>query len=205
MCNAKNMPSPPISRRDILRTLALGAAGGSVLQIIPLQAAAQVHRMISHEKSSKPGAAYKPKFFAAHQYQTLTTLCNMIIPADNHSGGAVEAGAPEFIDLLTSENKHWQLQLGGGLMWLDSICIDRYGRTFLDSSFHSRKEILDQIAYRKNVLTDPAISQGVEFFAFLRKLTADGFYSSEIGIKDLQYIGNTALKEFPGCPTPPES
>jgi gluconate 2-dehydrogenase gamma chain len=198
------MSSQPISRRDILRTLAMGAAGGSVLQIIPLQAATHVHRMISHEKSATHSGVYKPKFFSAHQYQTLTTLCNLIIPPDDHSGGAVEAGAPEFIDLLTSENKDWQLQLGGGLIWLDSICIDRYGRTFMDSAFHARKEIVDQIAYRKNALADPALSQGIEFFAFLRRLTADGFYSSEVGFKDLQYIGNTALKEFPGCPAPPE-
>jgi hypothetical protein len=199
------MTSNPISRRDVLRTLALGAAGGSVLQIIPLQAAAQVHRMISQEKADQPGARYKPKFFPPHQYQTLVALCGMIIPSDAHSGGALEAGAPEFIDLLTSENKDYQLQLGGGLMWLDGLCIDRHGRTFLDCESHFRTEILDQIAYRKNALTDPGISPGIEFFAFLRKLTADAFYSSAVGIKDLQYIGNTALKDFPGCPTPPET
>jgi len=198
------MPSSPISRRDILRTLAVGAAGGSVLQLIPVQAAAQVHHMISREKSAGPGAKYKPKFFSPHQYQTLVTLCGLIIPPDDHSGGAVEAGAPEFIDLLTSENKDWQLQLGGGLMWLDGICMDRYGRTFLDCELHARGEMLDKIAYRKNAVAEPALSQGVEFFAVLRRLTADGFYSSEIGIRDLQYIGNTALAEFPGCPAPPE-
>jgi hypothetical protein len=198
------MPTNPITRRDILRTLALGAAGGSVLQIIPLQAAEHVHRMIKKEKTAKPGVKYKPKFFPPHQYETLTVLCGMIIPSDEHSGGAVEAGAPEFIDLLTSENKEYQLELGGGLMWLDSVCIDRHGRTFLESPSYARKELLDQIAYRKNALADPAISQGVEFFGFLRKLTTDAFYTSAIGIKDLQYIGNTALKEFPGCPAPPE-
>ena len=60
-------------------------------------------------------------------------------------------------------------------------------------------------AYRKNVKKDAALSQGVAFFAFLRNLTCDGFYTSKIGIADLQYIGNTALREFPGCPPPPES
>ncbi len=183
----------------------MGAVGGSVLQIIPLQAAQHAHRMVAHEKAAKPGAKYKPKFFGPHQYQTLGTLCNLIIPSDEHSGGAVEAGAPEFIDLLTSENKDYQVQLGGGLIWLDSVCIDRHGRTFIDCQSYARKEILDQIAYRKNALTDPGLSQGIEFFAFLRRLTADAFYTSAIGIKDLQYIGNTALKDFPGCPTPPET
>lgn len=192
----------PISRRDVLRTLAMGAAGGSVLQIIPLQAAEHVHSLLTQEKARTPGGKCRPKFFTAHQYKTLTTLCDLIIPADDHSGGAVEAGAPEFIDLLTSENKDYKLTLGGGLMWLDSTCSDRFGHTFLDCTSAQKKEMLDQIAYRKNAISDPSLSQGIEFFAFLRNLTTDGFYTSAIGIKDLQYIGNTALKEFPGCPAP---
>ena len=73
----------------------------------------------------------------------------------------------------------------------------------LDCAPAQQKEILDLIAYRKNAVTDPSVSQGVEFFAVLRNLTADGFFTSEIGIKYLGYIGNTFLKEFPGCPPVP--
>lgn len=193
------MAQNSISRRDVLRTLAIGAAGGSVLQAVPLQAAEHVHKMIAREKSHAAGA-YRPKYFSAHQYQTLTVLCDSIIPSDEHSAGAVEAGAPEFIDLLTSENKNYQVQLGGGMMWLDSFCRDRHDHTFLACTDAQRKEVLDLIAYRKNAVKDASVSQGVEFFAFLRRLTSDGFYSSEIGIKDLQYIGNDYIREFPGCP-----
>jgi len=191
----------PITRRDILKTIAIGTAAGSVLQAVPLAAAQHAHRLIQQEKSHAP---YRTKFFSAHQYQTLTALCDAIIPADDHSGGAVEAGAPEFIDLLTSENKDYQLTLGGGMMWLDSFCADRFASTWLACSPVQKKEVLDLIAYRKSTLADPSLSQGVEFFAFLRRLTSDGFYTSEIGIKDLQYIGNTYLREFPGCPPVPE-
>ena len=53
-------------------------------------------------------------------------------------------------------------------------------------------------------MTDASLSQGVAFFAFLRKMTCDGFYTSKIGIADLQYVGNTSLREFPGCPPVPE-
>ena len=196
------MANNPITRRDVLKTLAIGAAGGSVLQAVPLQAAQHVHRMITQEKSH--AGTYRPKFFSAHQYQTLSSLCDAIIPADEHSAGAVKAGAPEFIDLLTSENKDYQLALGGGMMWLDGLCADRFASTYLACSPVQKTQVLDLIAYRKNADKDPALSQGVEFFAFLRRLTSDGFYSSEIGIKDLQYIGNTFLKEFPGCPAIPE-
>jgi gluconate 2-dehydrogenase gamma chain len=197
-------PSNPISRRDILRTLAMGAVGGSVLQMIPLAAAEQAHRMVKQEKTNAAGV-YKPKFFPAHQYATLRALCEAIIPTDDHSAGAIEAGAPEFIDLLTSENKEYQVDLGGGLMWLDGFCADLYGKPYLSCAPNQQKEVLDLIAYRRNAEKDFSLSQGVEFFAFLRRLTTDGFYSSEVGINDLQYIGNTFLREFPGCPPVPES
>ena len=115
----------------------------------------------------------------------------------------MEAGAPEFIDLLTGENKEYQVTLGGGLMWLDGTCSDRYGKNYLDCTPEQQKEILDKIAYRRNAMSDLSLSQGVNFFSFLRNMTADGFFTSEIGIKYLGYIGNGFVKEFPGCPPVP--
>lgn len=199
------MSSNSVSRRDILKTLAIGAASGSVLQVIPAHAAEYAHHMIRSEKSASPAGQYVPKFFNPHQFETLTTLCDIIIPKDEKSGGAIEGGAPEFIDLLTSENEKYQLKLGGGLMWLDGYCTDHYSNAFLKCAPEQRKEILDRIAFRKNAKLDPSLSQGVAFFAFLRKMTCDGFYTSKIGIEDLQYIGNTTLREFPGCPPVPEA
>ena len=191
-----------ISRRDILKSLTATAVTGSVLRVIPLEAAEYAHRMVQAEKAVSE--TYTPKFFSAHAYKTLQGLCNTIIPSDAESKGAVEAGAPEFIDLLTSENTDYQVSLGGGLMWLDNTCIDRYEKPYLDCTADQQKEILDQIAYRKNAKHDPSLGQGVEFFSFLRKLTADGFFTSEIGIAYLGYIGNTYVQEFPGCPPVPE-
>lgn len=192
-----------ISRRDILKSLTATAVAGSVLRVIPLEAAEYVHRMVNAEKAASE--IYTPKSFSAHAYKTLQSLCNSIIPADEEAKGAVEAGAPEFIDLLTSENSDYQLTLGGGLMWLDNTCIDRYGKPYLDCAGEQQKEILDQIAYRKNAEHDASLGQGIEFFSFLRKLTADGFFTSEIGINYLGYIGNTYVQEFPGCPPVPET
>src|SRR5246127_5919428 len=179
----------PVSRRDVLKTLAMGAVGGSVLQVIPLEAAAQAHHMVKQEKKQAPAGKYRPKFFSAHQYATLVALCGAIIPADEQSGGAVQAGAPEFIDLPTSENKDYQLSLGGGLQWLDNTCSDRYGKVYTDCSAEQQKEILDQIAYQRNAKSDRSLSQGIEFFSFLRNMTSDGYFTSEIGIKYLGYIG----------------
>ena len=194
-----------ISRRDLLKNLAVGAAGGSVLQMIPAEAAALAHQMVRKEKAASAAGKYTPKYFSPHQFETLTILCDTIIPKDEKSGGAVEAGAPEFIDLLCSENEEFQLQIGGGLNWLDNSCADRYEQTFLESTPAQKKEILDLIAYRKNAKSDPSLTQGIAFFARLRQMTCDAFYTSKIGIADLQYIGNTALAEFPGCPPVPEA
>jgi len=194
-----------ISRRDILKSLTLTAITGSVLRVIPLEAAEYAHRMVRAEKAAADNAVYAPKFFSAHFYKTLQSLCQTIIPPDEQAKGAIEAGAPEFIDLITSENKEYQVSLGGGLMWLDNTCIDRYGSAYLDCTPQQQTEILDLIAYRKNTKEDPSLGQGVEFFGLLRKLTADGFFTSEIGIEYLGYMGNTFVKEFPGCPPVPEA
>ncbi len=194
------MTTQSITRRDILKTLAIGAVGGSVLQVIPAEAAEYIHQVVRKEKAASPSGKYVPKYFSPHQYETLTALCDAILPKDDRSAGAVEAGAPEFIDLLTSENERYQLRLGGGLFWLDGACADRYGKPFLDCAPEQRKGLLDLIAFRKNARKDSSLSQGVAFFAFLRRLTCDGYFTSKIGFADLQYIGNTALREFPGCP-----
>jgi hypothetical protein len=198
------MAKEGISRRDVLRTLAVGAASSSVLQVIPAAAAEYVHQMVHKEKAAALAGKYTPKYFSPAQYATLIALCDTIIPKDEKSGGALEAGAPEFIDLLTSENEKYKLRLGGGLFWLDGFCTDRYGKVFMECTPEQKKEVLDLIAFRKNAKQDSALSQGVAFFAFLRRLTCDGFYTSKIGIADLRYIGNATLSEFPGCPPIPE-
>src|ERR1700694_1831639 len=117
------MSSQSVTRRDILKTLAIGAVGGSVLQVIPAQAAEFAHQTVRKEKAASAAGQDTPQSFSAHQYETLNWLCDAIIPKDDHSGGAIEAGAPEFIDLLTRENQKYQVQLGGGLGWVGRFCV----------------------------------------------------------------------------------
>src|SRR5216110_1515256 len=147
------MPNESISRRDVLRTLAVTAAG-SVLQVIPAEAAEYIHQMVHKEKAAAPAGKYAPKYFSASQYASVTFLCDAIIPKDEKSGGAVEAGAPEFIDLLTSENPEYQLKLGGGLFWLDGFCTDRHANVFVECTPEQKIEVLDLIAFRKNAKQD---------------------------------------------------
>jgi len=192
------MSRDALTRRAILKTLTMGAAVGSVMRVIPLEAAESAHHMVEAEKAHT--GAYAPKFFNAGDYKTLQSLCEAIIPADSDSGGAVEAGAPEFIDLLTSENDEYQKSLGGGVKWLDGTCHTRYGKGYLECAAGQQKEILDLIAFRKNADADESLTAPVEFFMLLRNMTADGFFTSRIGIKYLGYKGNTFLTHFEGCP-----
>jgi len=107
--------------------------------------------------------------------------------------------------LLTRENEEYQRRLGGGLMWLDATCQIRYRKAYSECTKTEQREILDLIAYRAKGEQDPSLVPGINFFAFLRELTVDGYFTSEIGIKCLRYMGNTFLAEFPGCPPIPGS
>jgi gluconate 2-dehydrogenase gamma chain len=189
------------SRRAILKSLTMGAVAGSVLRAIPLEAAEYAHNLIDAEKSE--GFGYTPKFFSARDYKTLQSLCETILPADADSGGAIEAGAPEFIDLITSENTAHQQVLGPGIQWLDATCTTRFGKPYTACAQNQQTEILDLIAYRKSAEQDASLADAVDFFALLRNLAADGFFTSKIGIKYLGYKGNTYLESFPGCPPVP--
>jgi gluconate 2-dehydrogenase gamma chain len=193
-----------MSRRDLIKSLGTGVVAGSMTRVVSVQAAERAHALVETEMTSGSASGYEPKFFSVRQYKTLQALCDAIVPAHDQAGGAVEAGAPQFIDLLTSDNPEYQLKLGGGLMWLDSACLDRFGANYIGCSADQHKQILDAIAYRKNA-TDPRLSQGVAFFSLLRNLTADGFFTSKIGIQYLGYVGNTSLAEFPGCPDVPKA
>jgi hypothetical protein len=189
-----------VSRRALLKSLSVGVAVGSVMRVIPLHAAEHAHGMIAEEQASGP---YTPKYFDAHGYKTLRALCDTIIPADAEAGGALEGGAPEFIDLLTSENTDYQEQLAGLLKWLDATCTSRFGKAWVDCAPAQQTEVLDRIAYRKNADADPSLAKPVEWFAFLRSFTSDGYFTSKVGIRYVGYKGNTYLTEFPGCPPVP--
>jgi gluconate 2-dehydrogenase subunit 3-like protein len=192
------MTTDAVTRRAVLKSLTMGAVAGSVMRVIPLEAAESAHHMIDAEKQS--AGAYTPKFFDAVSYKTVQSLCETIIPTDADSGGAIEAGAPEFIDLLTSENEEYQATLDGGLKWLDGTCHTRFGKAYLECAQGQQKEILDLIAFRKSAEADELLTSAVEFFTLLRNMTADGYFTSKIGIKYLGYKGNTFLTHFAGCP-----
>src|SRR2546430_4092463 len=125
------MGSKSVSRRDILKSLTMGAMAGSVLRVIPAQAAEYAHHLVDAEKAAAPGGSYTPKFFRPQQYKTLQALGQAIIPPEGDTGGAIQAGAPEFIYLLASEKTASQLKLSGGLVSVDATCTHWYRKAYI--------------------------------------------------------------------------
>jgi gluconate 2-dehydrogenase gamma chain len=142
------------------------------------------------------------RFFSDHEMATITVLADIIIPKDEVSGSASDAKVPEFIDFIVRDMPQHQTPMRGGLRWLDMECLKRYEKTFVDCDHQQQIEMVNDIAYPEIEYTDekgnkikkgkvkPGMKQGVAFFSRMRDLTATGFYTSEIGINDIGYIGN---------------
>src|SRR4051794_28450457 len=186
-----------ISRR---RALALLTAGPVAAMTWTNAEAEQAHEHATQARAqAQPSAAYKRKFFTAHEYATVGLLVDLIIPRDERSGSASEAGVPEFMDFMMIDQPRRQVAMRGGLALIDRLAVDRAGKRFVDCSDAARRAVLDEIAYTTN--PDPGLSQAITFFSSFRDLTASGFWSSKMGVKDLQYQGNVFLDEWTGCPT----
>jgi gluconate 2-dehydrogenase gamma chain len=180
-----------ITRRDALRRLALVLTAAGVVDRV---AAQEVHQMTSLAQAAT-GGTYTPKGLTPHEYQTLERLTDLILPVENGAPGAVAAGAAAWIDMLTSESDQLKTTYTTGLAWLDAAMKQRGAADFLTASPADQTALLDQIAYRRN--TSPELAPGIQFFTWARRMTVDAFYTSEIGIKDIDYRGNTALVSYP--------
>lgn len=128
------------------------------------------------------------KFFTEHEMATIAILTDIIIPKDDKSGSATDAKVPDFIEFMAKDMPSLQVPLRGGLRWLDVQCLNRYSNTFKDANEAQRLEIVNDIAYPEDV--KPGMEQGVAFFNRMRDLTASGFFTTEMGIHDLGYVGN---------------
>jgi hypothetical protein len=132
------------------------------------------------------------RFFTAHEMATITFLADIIIPRDEKSGSASEAKVPEFIEFIVKDMPAHQVPMQGGLKWLDLQCYNRYKAPFIECSSEQQIEMVSDIAYPEKV--KPGMEPGVSFFTRMRDLTASGFFTTEMGIKDLGYVGNTPNK-----------
>jgi len=127
-------------------------------------------------------------FFNPHEMETITILADIIIPKDDVSGSASEAGVPDFIEFIVKDKPEFKIPMRGGLQWIDQQCYKRYNNAFINCKPEQQIELIDMIAYPKKAKKE--MQPGVSFFNLMRNLTASGFYTSPIGVKDVGYIGN---------------
>lgn len=190
-----------MDRRKSLKALAVGTLSAGVLlnackdedkKATEAKDGAAVKEGSDTDRQPEEIARYKEltskTFFTPEETATITVLGDIIIPKDDISGSASEAGVPEFIEFIVKDMPEHQVPLRGGLRWLDLQCLNRYEKAFKDCSKEQQIEMVDMIAYPKKA--KPEMQPGVVFFNRMRDLTVTGFYTSAIGVKDLGYAGN---------------
>ena len=193
----KQKPGTDFSRRDVLK-----AAVVAPLVLSPFThvdgARAALHALTAIEGRGQ-GAPYVPRYFTPDEWKQVRILVDLIIPRDERSGSATEAGVPEFMDWICKEYPSYSWARDA-LRWLDGFAYDTHSKAFAHLADSHRRELLDQIAWPAKA--KPELRNGVNYFNRLRDFTASGFFSSQMGVKDLQYMGNVARPEWPGCPKP---
>lgn len=197
-----------MDRRQSLKALAVGTVSAALL-LEACQNDGEKKQAEVNEGGGSPGLDRQPEeiehykkvtsytFFTPHEMATIAILADIIIPADGVSGSATEAKVPEFIEFIVKDMPDHQLPMRGGLRWLDMHALKRFEKAFKDCSKEQQISIVDEIAYPKKA--KPEVSQGVAFFNLMRNLTATGFYTTEMGVKDVGYVGN-APNQWNGVP-----
>jgi hypothetical protein len=179
-----------ITRRDAVRRLAMVLASTGAIDAIGGQ---MIHAMTAAAQGRARG--YTPQTFTPAQYQLLERLTDLIIPVEDGKPGALAAGCAAWIDMISSENDRLKSIYNTGFTWLDRTMKERGAADFVSASPAQQTELLDLIAYRRN--QSSALEAGIEFFGWVRRMTVDAFYTSEIGFKDIDYRGNAPMGSFP--------
>ncbi|MCE7864416.1 MAG: gluconate 2-dehydrogenase subunit 3 family protein [Bacteroidetes bacterium CHB5] len=184
-----------MDRRKYLKTLAVGSLGATALLSqscdTPKEKTPELPTFTldrTPDELKREHQLLSETFFDEHEMKTIRLLADIIIPKDETSGSASDANVPEFIEFIVKDMPQHQIPIRGGLKWLDLQCMKRFNADFASCTAAQQIEIIDEIAYPEKAR--PELAQGVAFFNRMRDLTACGFFTSEIGIKDLGYMGN---------------
>lgn len=177
------------NRRQVLQVLGAAPAAALTFTWTSQDAAAAAEGAArARREAADQQKPYSPRFFTAAEYATVVALADMIIPRDDRSGSASDAGTAEFIDFIVAEQPERRTVMRGGLVWLDTECRRRFDKAFVSCSDVERRQVLDDIAYPARARRE--LSHGVAFFTMMRDLVATGFWSSRVGVDDLGYAGN---------------
>jgi gluconate 2-dehydrogenase gamma chain len=186
------------SRRESLKII--GAIGSTCA--FPFSADELYGQHVHRPNAAAPDqdAPYTPKFFSAHEFETLSRMAEAIIPATD-TPGAIGAKVPRYIDGVVVANPEHKKPLREGLAWLDAASSKRFGARFAKLSEEQQVELLTPLSAA--VDAGGKLSAPERFFELVKNLTADGYYTSQTGlVRELGYSGNTALERFPSCEIP---
>jgi len=189
-----NMAGQGIRRRQMLRILGTAAAAASFPGFSKWDFACG---HIGNAAVSIRPDSYRPQFFSVLEYAMVERLAEIIIPSDA-TPGAKEAGVAEFIDFVVWSDSEVQYPFRMGLAWLNAHSEQMVGKKFLDLTPEQQTSLLEPCGFKDKARTGE--EDGQKFFALMREFTVTGFYTSEIGFKELD---NPALKfysESPECP-----
>ncbi len=186
-----------ISRRNAVQLLA--ALPVAAFLSWPTADQEKARRFVDNTmRAAAEGIPFAPNFFTPAEFRTARILADMIIPRDERSGNATDAGVPEFMDFTMTDRPAAQKWMREGLAWIDSQSNTRFGKAFADATESQRETILNDIAWPARA--PAAMTDGVSFFNRFRDLTSSGFWSSRVGVKDLKYEGNLFAPDWNGCP-----
>jgi len=191
-----------MDRRKSIKALAVGTVSTGVLlnacknddtKATPVDAGAKDGKpAFTLDRQPEEVERYKEvtstTFFTPEEMATITILADIIVPKDDVSGSASDAKVAEFIEFIVKDIPEHQVPMRGGLRWLDLQSLKRTEKAFKDASHEQQIALVDAIAYPDKAAPD--MKQGVSFFNKMRDLTLTGFYTTEIGGKDLGYVGN---------------
>ena len=182
-----------MDRRKSIKAMILGTVSTAVLVEACKNSATTVAEVdmddrMQEEKDYIVKVKAQPNFFTEHEMATITLLADIIIPKDAVSGSATDAKVPEFIEFIVKDMPDHQVPMRGGLKWLDLHSYKKHAKAFTECSGKEQIAIVDEIAYPQKAA--PELAQGVSFFNKIRDLVTTGFYTAEIGVKDLGYMGN---------------
>jgi hypothetical protein len=188
------MAGQSLERREVLRILAMASVAA---QFPGFRRWAFACEHVRADSLQIKDASYSPKFFTAAEYATVERLTEMIIPSDG-GAGAREAGVSEFVDFMVWSDPSLQYKFRFGLGWLDAHSERLHAKNFIGLGAEQQNEILRRLAYKKEFRDGE--EDGRVFFGLMREYTVMGFYTSRVGLEELDYPGLKFYSESPSCP-----
>ncbi|MEM6801625.1 MAG: gluconate 2-dehydrogenase subunit 3 family protein [Bacteroidota bacterium] len=189
-----------MDRRESLKNILIGTLAGATVASTACESPAEVKEVAAKEESNYYGRTpseikhdkkvMEEVFLVQHELETIAVLCDIILPATETAGSATDAKVPAFIDFIVRDLPTHQIPMRGGLMWLDGESNKRFNKLFIKATPEEQIQIVEDIAYPDPDNKKPEMAYGIKFFNLMRNLTMTGYYTTEMGFKDLGYVGN---------------